>query len=206
MVNGLKTVMVNEWLISAVLGRDEVKPLHLICHCEERSDEAIQSGAAASASDPGLLRYARNDASTIVLAARCVGARALSNSERKASEQIKGRRSAERRRSDCRARAAKRRRLNAFDRGARPLWETRSPSGALPRLSPKASRPWLVRSRASWDGIDDPSPRAASSSQTGVGAGRAGFRTARGRVTSPIPGTAPAPLQGSSREASPVIR
>ena len=37
--------------------------------------------------------------------------------------------------------ARKRCRLHDVARGARPFWETRSPSGALPRLSPKALRP-----------------------------------------------------------------
>ena len=62
----------------------------------------------------------------------------------------------------------------------------RSPSGALPRLSP-SFQAWL-----------SPVPRfmvattcatrAASSSQTGVGAGRAGFRTARKWSYEPHPG------------------
>ncbi len=66
----------------------------------------------------------------------------------------------------------------ALDRGARRFWRTRSPSGALPRLSP-GFQAWL-----------SPVPRfmvaatcatrAASSWQTGVEASRASFRTARG--------------------------
>jgi hypothetical protein len=36
MVNGLKTDMVNERLIAGVLQRAQVKPVHLICDCDER--------------------------------------------------------------------------------------------------------------------------------------------------------------------------
>ena len=65
--------------------------------------------------------------------------------------------------------------------GARRFWRTRSPSGALPRLSPKPFGLGSVRSRTSWQRqrITPSATRAASSSQTGVEAGRAGFRTAR---------------------------
>jgi hypothetical protein len=89
----------------------------------------------------------------------------------------KGRRSAERRVVEAAKRTSGAPLEFALDRGARPFWETRSPSGALPRLSP-SFQAWL-----------SPVPRfmvaatcatrAASSWQTCVWAGRASFRTAR---------------------------
>jgi hypothetical protein len=74
-----------------------------------------------------------------------------------------------------------------------PLLETRSPSGALPRLSPKPRGFSSVRSRASWQRTTDPLPgQPAPGRPASWPAGRVSAPPAD-EVTSPIPGTAPAP-------------
>ena len=73
-------------------------------------------------------------------------------------------------------------------RGARRSLQTRSPSGALPRLSPRAFGLWLSPVPRFMAADKRSTARAASSWRTGVVAGRASFRTARGRGYEPHPG------------------
>src|SRR5579863_10330754 len=146
-------------------------------HCEERSDEAIQR--ASPRSQAALDCFALLAMTTsIVLALRFLRApRVLPTMSRNGPPQGEAeRRKARSQRPRSRTSGAP---LEfALDRGARRFWRTRSPSRALPRLSP-GFQAWL-----------SPVPRfmvattcatrAASSWQTGVEASRASFRTARG--------------------------
>src|SRR5579863_923122 len=160
------------------------------CHCEEptdprevaRSDDRLRDEAIQWASR---LSRAALDCfaslamtNSIILALRFLRApRALPTMSRNGPPQ-RGRRSAERRVVEAAKRTSGAPLEFALDRGARRFWRTRSPSGALPRLSP-GFQAWL-----------SPVPRfmvaatcatrAASSWQTCVWAGRASFRTARG--------------------------
>jgi hypothetical protein len=73
-------------------------------------------------------------------------------------------------------------------------FEERARLPALYRGSRQSFRLGSVRSRASWQrqrAFDPSATRAASSWQTGVVAGRASFRTARGRSYEPHPGHRP---------------
>ena len=89
--------------------------------------------------------------------------------------------------------------------GARRFWRTRSPSGALPRLSP-GFQAWLGPvPRFFMAAPTDATPsatRAASSWQTGVVAGRASFRTARTGLRDRARGAALAPPSGSHPECA----
>jgi hypothetical protein len=141
--------------------------------------------------------------SEIVLAARSFAPELCCTARKRASKQIKGRRSAERRGGRYRGPADQRCRSSLRSSRRALLLGTRSPSGALPRLSPnlaKTSRPWL-----SWLSpvprfmvADNRSaPRAASSWRTCVVAGRASFRTAS-RTRLRTPSRAPLPLHQSA--------
>jgi hypothetical protein len=91
------------------------------------------------------------------------------------------------------------------DAGAAPLWGPLAFRRSTAALAKKASRPWLgpvPRFMEARRVFIPPAPRAASSSQTGVGAGRAGFRTARTRFAKPRAGTALAPPSGSHPECA----
>ena len=138
-----------------------------------------------------------------VLAARfLIRARALSNSEPRASRTNKG--EAERRTAH--------QPMSAPHIQASPpacVVAARASSGAhafrrSTAALAKALTPWLS-SRPALHGIgmcDHPSPRAASSSRAGRSASRAGSRSRPSAgLRAPRAGTAPAPLQGSSREA-----
>ncbi len=122
-------------------------------------------------------------------------ARAIWHGTKRRLHTYKGRRSAERRVVETAPRYRSVARLYCGARGARRFWRTRSPSGALPRLSPIARLSPVPRFMAA----STCATRAASSSQTGQfmahqiwPAGRISEPPADG-VTSPIPGTAPAP-------------
>jgi hypothetical protein len=90
-------------------------------------------------------------------------------------KQTKG--EAERRKAQDRYRgpANKRCRLSLRPIAARAAFGRRSPSGALPRLSPEASRPKAQSGPALLGSGQPIRPPAASSWQTGDVAGRAGF-------------------------------
>ena len=92
---------------------------------------------------------------------------------------------------------------------ARAAFGGRARLPALYRGSRQVFRPGSVRSRASWQRqrmqLRPPPGQPAPGRPASWPAGRVPELPANG-VTSPIPGTAPAPLQGSSREASPMIR
>jgi hypothetical protein len=139
-------------------------------------------------------------------------ARALLHGKERASRTNKGRRSAEWR-TKWSIRFAARALPPQQPRGCGPsqtsvrslrtnLLRDRSPSGAPPRLSPEASRLWLSPVPRFMGGDNRSAPRAASSSQTGVVAGRAGFRTARTRYAKPRAGTALAQPSGSHPECA----
>src|SRR5580698_7279417 len=79
-------------------------------------------------------------------------------------------------------------------RRALPFEETRSPLGALPRLLPEALRAQgSVRSRASWSRTTDPLPGQPAPGRPATGPAGRVSEPPRDEVTSPIPGTAPAP-------------
>jgi hypothetical protein len=131
----------------------------------------------------------------------CCAPRFAQRTARKLCLQTKGRRSAERRVVSA-AFAHKRSVACGARCGARPH-RTRSPSGALPRLSPEALRAsGSVRSRASWSRTTDPLPGQPAPGRPATWpAGRVSEPPAD-RLTRPIPGTAPAPSIGRHRLTS----
>jgi len=172
-------------------------------------------------SRPPRFACARNGAHTPGLAARFFAPEFCQTAKTKASRTNKG--EAERRKAqgvDSAGSPTSVAARHCVRRGARPKLSPSaacgggmggggSPSGALPRLSPRLS-PWLSpvpRFMAAPTGFC-PVRHPGSQLLADLRRGRPGeFPNRPGLgVTSPIPGTAPAPLQGSSREASPMIR
>ena len=158
------------------------------CHCEERSDDAIQR---ASGHPPAALDCFAALAMTtsIILALRFFWRPELCQrcSRTGLQTNIRGGGAPKDAGVDTAFPAGRRNwPVRSVRRGARRFWRTRSPSGALPRLSPSfyprlspVPRFTVAATCAT---------RAASSWQTGVVAGRASFRTARGRSYEPHPG------------------
>ena len=109
---------------------------------------------------------------------------------------MKGRRSAERRGVDSAgpARQADERLALRVLAARASFWKTRSPLGALPRLLPEALRAQgSVRSRASWSRTTDPLPGQPAPGRPATWPAGRVSEPPRDEVTSPIPGTAPAP-------------
>ena len=131
--------------------------------------------------------------STIVLALRFLFAPRGSAKSFHERASHKGRRSAERCILRGRSAQSQRCRWAGSRRASFPFVGGRARLPALYRGSRQVFRLGSVRSRASWQRQRiTPSPtRAASSWQTGVVAGRASFRTARGRGYEPHPGHRP---------------
>jgi hypothetical protein len=214
MVNGVKTDMVNDRLLSRAFcsfspPRGEKVGMRGRCRESEhrrRSDALSPHPGSSESRQRPLTRIAsltlaittppraagRGDNKFPVLAARFVGARVLSNSERRASQARQGGGGAPKGAWVVAALAHQaERRLRCACRGARRFWRTRSPSGALPRLSPEASRP-KAQSGPALHGRGQPirAPGSQLLADRRL-AGRASFRTAREWSYEPHPGHRP---------------
>ena len=134
-------------------------------------------------------RVAGAEASNPVLAARLVAPEVCQTAKQRPPKQRKG--EAERRKAHTRGRSAQsQRRRWAGSRRAPLLADALAFRRSTAALA-KTFRPWLSpvpRFMAAPTDVTPSATRAASSSQTGVGAGRAGFRTAREWSYEPHPG------------------